>query len=134
MSRTSDQARGLPGWLVALTTALAAVGLTYLGWQRLRPPAESHRPPEAEIVVRYEGRNWIPVDAALAAPLPAEQMVRVGMDGRLTLWANKAAGLGGGGGPAPAGLQTGPYHRIYVRLDDGRYLPMMWMTAAPDRR
>jgi hypothetical protein len=62
-------------------------------------------------------------------------MVMVGQDARYTLWANTTAGVGGGGAAPPAGLETGPYHRIWVRLDDGRYLPMRWLvTPSPKPR
>lgn len=136
MNQSNVQGRGFPGWVIALTMALAAVAIVYMGWQRLKPAPERHLPPEARIVVRYEGHNWLPVDVALATRMPDDQMVMVGMNGRLTLWANKAVGLGGGGGGGgrlPAGLETGAYHRIYVKLDDGRFLPMMWLSAAPGR-
>ncbi len=133
MTNTNARTRGLPGWLVALAVTIGAIGAMWLAWDHFGPVQEASGPPGAEIVVRYEGHNWIPVDPALASYLPDDQMAMVGVDGHYTLWANRVAGLGGGGGGgAPKGLETGAYHRIYVRLDDGRYLPMMWQSAAPE--
>ena len=129
MTESKPRSRGLPGWLVALVLCTAALGLALLAWTRLNPASTVAGPPEADIVVKYEGRNWVPVDPSLAAPRPADQMVRVGIDGRHTLWADRAEGIGGGGGPATEGLRTGAYHRIYVQLEDGRYLPMRWLIA-----
>lgn len=133
MATIKVERRALPGWMMAVVAALViAVYLIFAFWARPAPFAELGL---ANVQIMYEGRAWIPADVSQAAQFPDAEMVAVGeRDGR-TLWANSARGLGGGGGglQVPARLETGPYHRIYLRLDHGRYLPLVWRDAVPSR-
>lgn len=134
MTGADTRGRGWPAWTFVLLGIALVAGL-FATWSRFDATRRDARRSEPTIVVRYEGHNWIPVDPGLRLELPEAHMVMLGLDGRRTLWANRVGGLGGGGGGRPpAGLEVGAYHRIYVRLDDGRYLPMMWLSDAPNRK
>lgn len=126
--------RAVPGWVpiaalaILLIAALIAVGI----WLN-RPPERigTYDPRRhAGLVIPYEGQAWIPADVNQAVQFPDEAMIRVATVEGVDLYAHPGKGMGGGGGgtDVPPGLETGPYGRIYVKMEDGRYLPMVWRS------
>lgn len=134
MAEIRLERRAVSGWvaLMVLVLALAALA-TYWLW-RSHPSAElvgfDVPPGYRDLVVAYEGRAWVPANVSQVALFPDRQMVEVGQAAGMKLYANSAYGMGGGGGgvPPPANLVTQPWGRIYVRVDEGRYLPLRWRT------
>ena len=88
---------------------------------------------QANMVVPYEGRQWIPADVNQAVRFQDEEMVLVGSVQGVNVYAHPQEGAGGGGGDAqiPGRLETQPYGRIYLRMGPDRYLPMVWESEVP---
>lgn len=135
MAELKVERRPAPGWLMALAAAsLLTLLLFALWWRPVTDRVGTYDPArDAGLAIAYQGQTWIPADVSRAARFPDDQMVLVGEQGGHKLWANEAQGIGGGGGGvnAPDRLKTGPYHRIYVKLGDGRYVPMVVRSEVP---
>ena len=126
-----------PAWLpwAALLILFAAL---LIGWGLFSSPSAQqvglYEPSrQAGLVVPYEGRRWVPVDVSQAVRFSDREMEQVATVNGVTLYAHPTRGMGGGGGETvvPDGLATQPYGRIYLRMADGRYLPMVWSSAVP---
>lgn len=79
-----------------------------------------------QVAFDRDGISWVAVAGLAPVPFPDEQMVNVGEANGFDLWANRVQGIGGGGGGGTPALVTGAWHRVYVKTDDGRYVPMAW--------
>lgn len=134
MADIKVEKRAVPGWvpLAALLAVLAAALMAWGLWSNR--PAEQvglYDPArQASLVVPYEGRSWIPADVDQAVRFSDDEMLQVATVNGVALYANPDEGAGGGGGDTaiPQGLETQPYGRIYLRMADGRYLPMVWRS------
>ncbi len=126
--------RPVPAWLpIAVLVVLAAAVLGSWAWRSLHPDEEIGFDVPARyrgLAVAYEGRVWVPAGVEQLTLFPDGQMTKVGVVDGMPIYANPIHGMGGGGGgvEAPASLRTQPWGRIYVRVGEGRYLPMKWRS------
>lgn len=122
------------GWIVL--GALAVLALAWILFAAFTPDQPAGTIAErgvvteeqtANMVVSYEGQEWIPASVDQTAQFNDEEMVVVGEQEGVLIYAHPETGLGGGGGDldVPQGLETQPYGRIYLKMDDGSYLPMV---------
>jgi hypothetical protein len=124
--------KAVPGWLPWAMLAFLAAGIlvAWAVWSvRHAPPLGAGIPPAyQDLALAYQGHVWVPTKLEVPARFTDGDMVKVGRAGGHDLYANRAHGLGWGVARAPQGLETGPWGRVYVRLDDGRYLALRWRT------
>lgn len=148
--RHSHLARHLGGALAVL--ALLG-GVTFWGGQRgaSQLKASAWDPAQkADLSVVVRGRELVPLmPMTQAAKLPAEDMLEVGEQGGVALWAQRATAGGGGGGTEQGGLPgpvTGPdgltvapadriergaWGQLYVRTTDGTFVPLVDRPRLP---